>query len=399
MAPARDNEFLPEIWTLYSLGALWIILRFAVRIRTAGVRGLRLDDAFALVALVASTFMCASTQIMYYAGTNTDFTAEEVAVFDQAKFDEVEQASKLFVGSWYANTVLVFSLKAVVIVLYRRIFFQRWQLLVLKATTVLCISGFCGVILVLTVSCAAFFRTWQAVPPPSARCTSSPETLITCSCINAVTDVLLLSIPVSLLWELKRPLLTRLCIFFILASGVFVLAAWQAHLALPTAAVLTVTRWGVREFSVAIIAVNAASLRPMFRKSFWMRRSPALMQQKRAQRIFASVKQERPHLDRDQDRNKTLMATSVDISVIDRNIWLELGGEEFFFDEPDYQMTVDNWLRCGAPGVASGSWDLEKGGPLDGEVVRTDSGFPKITGGSDEEGDVSRNGSPPTQNN
>lgn len=102
MAPARDNEFLPEVWGLYSMGSLWILLRFAVRFRTDGIKALRLDDGFALAALFAWTYTCAIIQITYHTGTNTDFTAAEVAEFDQRKFDEVEYGSKLFLGSWYA---------------------------------------------------------------------------------------------------------------------------------------------------------------------------------------------------------------------------------------------------------------------------------------------------------
>lgn len=102
MAPARDKEFLPEVWGLYSLGTLWILLRFAVRLRMEGLKGLRLDDGLALLALFAWTYTCAIIQITYYTGTSSDFTAEEVAQFDRAKFEQVEYGSKLFLGSWYA---------------------------------------------------------------------------------------------------------------------------------------------------------------------------------------------------------------------------------------------------------------------------------------------------------
>ena len=102
MAPARDDEFLPEVWGLYSVGTLWIILRFAVRIRTDGIKGLRLDDGFAFIALFAWTYTCAIIQITYYTGTNAGFTAAEVALFDRRKFDAVEYGSKLFLGAWYA---------------------------------------------------------------------------------------------------------------------------------------------------------------------------------------------------------------------------------------------------------------------------------------------------------
>lgn len=102
MAPARDSKFLPEVWALYSVSTIWIFLRYFVRIRTDGIRGLRSDDGLALVALAAWTYTCAIIQITYHTGTNSDFTGAEVAEFDNKKFAEVEYGSKLFLGSWYA---------------------------------------------------------------------------------------------------------------------------------------------------------------------------------------------------------------------------------------------------------------------------------------------------------
>ena len=102
MAPARDDEFLPEVWGLYSLSTVWLVLRYVVRIRVDGIKGLRLDDALACVVLFAWTYTCAVIQITYYTGTSLDFTPKEVATFDQKRFAEVEYGSKLFLGSWYA---------------------------------------------------------------------------------------------------------------------------------------------------------------------------------------------------------------------------------------------------------------------------------------------------------
>jgi hypothetical protein len=102
MAPARDDEFLPEVWGLYSIGTLWLVMRFAVCFLTVGLKGLRMDDGLAFIALVAWTYTCASIHITYYTGTNTDFTAAEVSAFVHHKFAEVEYGSKLFLGSWYA---------------------------------------------------------------------------------------------------------------------------------------------------------------------------------------------------------------------------------------------------------------------------------------------------------
>lgn len=102
MAPAQDPEFLHEVWALYGVGTACILLRFTVGIRTLGIRGMRWDDGFALVALAAWTYSCVAVQIIYHDGTNAGYTPAEVAQFDERKFHEVVYGSKLFLGSWYA---------------------------------------------------------------------------------------------------------------------------------------------------------------------------------------------------------------------------------------------------------------------------------------------------------
>lgn len=45
----RDDKFLKEMWTWFGVGALVILLRFFVRIRMVGPRGLKGDDYTMLV--------------------------------------------------------------------------------------------------------------------------------------------------------------------------------------------------------------------------------------------------------------------------------------------------------------------------------------------------------------
>ncbi|KAF2623090.1 hypothetical protein BU25DRAFT_462242 [Macroventuria anomochaeta] len=383
MAPARDSEFLPEVWGLYSLGTLWIMLRFAVRLRTDGIRGLRLDDGFAFLALFAWTYTCAIIQITYYTGTNTDFTAAEVAQFDQKKYDEVVYGSKLFLGSWYAYFVLIFSLKA-----HRLDLVSRHLLPILAEMGAahhhrpLCVwilwldGGFQPQVLTLSSEVAA-------------RATAS------------MADVFLLSVPISLLWNLNKPLRTRLAVLLLLASGVFVLAACIIRVSLtvvPNIFVLNIARWGVREFCIAIVAVNTASLQPMFRKSFWISRKPAQqVQQKRNNYMFASAQRARQRLSRVRNGNQVLNSTSAGPSTIDIYIQLELSDAGFVFEDPDYQMT-SNLPPHAAPRITSGDMDLEKGGAFTTEIMRQDSSFPRVADESDE-GDAGRSGSRPSQSN
>ncbi|EMD64596.1 hypothetical protein COCSADRAFT_88406 [Bipolaris sorokiniana ND90Pr] len=318
MAPARDDKFLLEVWSLYSVGALWLLLRFAVRLRTVGVMGLQLDDGFAFVTLIAWTYTCAVTEIMYHTGTNTDYSAAETALFNEDKFAEVEFSSKLFLGSWYAYIVLIFSLKGVVVMLYRRIFLELWQIYMLRFTIFLCLSGFTATTLAFSLSCLPYYQRWQLVPRPPLVCTASPKILILASCLNATTDVFLLSIPVPLLWQLNKPLYIRFGIFALLASGLFVLAACITRVSLtvvPNMFVLNIARWGIREFCIAIVAVNSACLQPLFHRSFWANQKPHPANRSNRNYVFASAQRARQRFTKARNHSHVLDSTSAGASI------------------------------------------------------------------------------------
>lgn len=52
----RDGEFLREFWALYFLGVAIIVLRFPVRIRMVGFKGLAPDDYVGIAASINIRF-------------------------------------------------------------------------------------------------------------------------------------------------------------------------------------------------------------------------------------------------------------------------------------------------------------------------------------------------------
>jgi hypothetical protein len=55
----------------------------------------------------------------------------------------------------------------------------------------------------------------------------------------------------------------------------------------------------------------------------------------------------------------------------------ELGDQEFVFEDPDYQMTSDP-IQSAVLQSTAGEINIETGGAFQAEIMRTDSGFPKI---------------------
>lgn len=160
---------------------------------------------------------------------------------------------------------MVFSLKAVVILLYRRLAFGDWQKKLLHFTVAMCVIGWISTTLMLSLMCLPFKRRFIVRPLPDNKCTASSTFFIVLSCFNASTDALLLTVPLPMLWTLRIPLYRRVGVFILLASGIFVMAACIIRVSLtvvPNITIRIIARWGARELAIALVAVNTASLRP-----------------------------------------------------------------------------------------------------------------------------------------
>lgn len=107
MAPARDSQFLPEIWGLFGVGTVILLLRFAVRARTLGIFGYQLEDAFALSVLANWTYSAAIIHVTYYTGTNTDWTEAGIKSFPPEKLAVVPNASVLVIARWGIREIAV----------------------------------------------------------------------------------------------------------------------------------------------------------------------------------------------------------------------------------------------------------------------------------------------------
>ncbi|CAI6337719.1 unnamed protein product [Periconia digitata] len=296
MAPKKDSRFLPEIWGLFAMGSLWVVMRFAVRLRTVGFYGLQIDDGFAFIALFCWAVIIAGIHCTYFTHTNIDYRPDEVWDLTPSEVRGVAWGTKFYIITLYAYITMVFSLKAIVIILYQRLACERWQKRLLHFTIFLCIAGWIAMNLMLSLLCLPYSKRFVVQPLPEPKCTASPTFFIALSCINATTDFLLLAIPVPILWTLRIPLHRRIGVFVLLASGIFVMAACITRVSLtvvPDITVSIIARWGARELSIALVAVNTAALRPMFRKSFWRRRSYTLpshpSQDRRNKYIFNSL--------------------------------------------------------------------------------------------------------------
>ncbi|KAH7014533.1 uncharacterized protein B0I36DRAFT_425869 [Microdochium trichocladiopsis] len=269
----RDDSFLREVWGLYIFGMLILALRFVIRLKTVGIRGLKWDDLFALLVTVFYTIDAATVHIVYHAGSNVEGVfLESQRPLSDAELAQLEEGSKQQLLAWYSYSSLVWCLKGTMVC-----FFMRMTTGVANRKSVVwigyaCIVTYVAVELTITFGCWPYGGNFQVTPDPGTKCTLKPQNFIVMTVLNVLTDAAILSIPLPLLWTLQVPNRQKIVIGILLSSGVFVITAAIIRIVItlgsaPSA--LNINRWGVRETIVGIIAVNAPILRPLFSKAFW----------------------------------------------------------------------------------------------------------------------------------
>ncbi|KAF4453283.1 hypothetical protein F53441_4013 [Fusarium austroafricanum] len=266
-------EFLIEEWTLYAFGTLLLFTRFAVRIKTVGLRGFQGDDFFSMLVLLFFTIDAFTVHLIYFYGTNLE--AGDVMKTRQLKqweIDEYTKGSKLELMAWYSYPTLIWCLKGTMLCFFSRMTIGTWHNVFVKSISILCAVTYLAVFLTITFGCFPTQRNWQVVPNPGLRCTFKFQNLLVTTVLNVITDALILCIPMPLLWKLQIPLKKKFVIGLLLSSGLFVISAAITRVVVTLSAnpsALTVNAWGVRETIVGIITVNIPILRPLFTKSFW----------------------------------------------------------------------------------------------------------------------------------
>ncbi|KAI1849431.1 hypothetical protein JX266_004926 [Neoarthrinium moseri] len=268
-----DQSFINEVWILYAVGVVILVLRFVVRIKAVGLGGLQGDDYFSVLVLGLFTVDAAMVDLVYYAGTNVEASAVlETRTLTDDEIAEYTFGSKMELVAWYSYTALIWALKGTMLCFFRRLTDGLWQYRLVKWLMYACGASYFVVVMTVTFGCFPTQNNWQVVPDPGLQCTFKRQNFLVTVVFNVMTDAAILFVPVPLLWALQIPLRKKLVIGLLLCSGLFVITAAIIRVVLTLGAhpsALNVNRWGVRETIVGILTVNIPILRPMFSPTFW----------------------------------------------------------------------------------------------------------------------------------
>ncbi|KAK0640500.1 hypothetical protein DIS24_g9298 [Lasiodiplodia hormozganensis] len=269
----KDASFLREIWAWFIIGLITIMLRYVVRIRTVGLRGLVGDDYITILTLGFYTMDAVLVDIVYHTGANAGLTQAIVDELTEEQIKQLEYGSACQTAAWYSYTALIWAMKFTMLFFYKRLTFGTMQNRMIKYLFWLCGASYLAVLSTITFGCFPFQDNYRISPVlPGAKCTFKTQNLLVTVTLNVITDAAILIIPIPMLWRLKVATARKLAIAALLSSGIFVIGAAITRAALtlgeaPSA--LNINRWGVRETIVGIVTVQLPVLRPLFGRAFW----------------------------------------------------------------------------------------------------------------------------------
>ncbi|KAI9731175.1 MAG: hypothetical protein M1834_005368 [Cirrosporium novae-zelandiae] len=279
------NSMTIEIWALYTIGLLIFFLRFVARLKIVGLRGWQWDDIFAIIALVMSTLQTVMISLVDKYGSSVGIPDDVRLTLSPARIQRFATGSKYANTAFFAYIFLIYSLKGCAIFLYMRITLGLTQQRIVRWNGILCIVAFIACILAFVLPCRPFSKRFQVTPNPGIECTSAIEAYYTITTTNVFTDLVLVCIPLPLLWRVKLDLRKKIMVGIILCSGIFVVVAaiLRCYFSIVSIAELSnAVRWALRESFVAITAVNAPAIRPLFSPQRWLSSSGQYSNQRRS---------------------------------------------------------------------------------------------------------------------
>ncbi|KAK0387016.1 hypothetical protein NLU13_5330 [Sarocladium strictum] len=268
----RDSTYLPEVWSLYTFGVVVILLRWAVRMRTVGLKGFQWDDYLSGVYLFLYSLNVAIVQITYYTGGNIDVTPMQANSISNSDRIILRYGSQLEFISWYSYPGSIWILKFMVLFFYRRLTLGILHCRTINFLFFFCAASWVALIVTVSVSCRPFHHNWQIHPLPGPECTFRAQNFWTLVFLNVLTDAALMAIPVPILWNLRVSRRRKIAVSILLLSGVFVISTAVVRAVATIGgrpSVININRWGFRETTIGLAAVSAPIICPIFTEAFW----------------------------------------------------------------------------------------------------------------------------------
>ncbi|KAL3485055.1 hypothetical protein BJX62DRAFT_243313 [Aspergillus germanicus] len=270
---AGESPFIVEAIAEFTIGGFITLLRLFSRWRLVGLKGWGGDEYFSILAVLFWIIEIVAVILVgrTYA-SNTGWTDEQRAAFDEATIKRLATGSKLVLTGWFGYIASLWALKASMLFFYDRITQGLFEQKIVRGCAVYCAASFVGVFMAVMFHCRPLHKTWQVYPDPGRECTAGYTLYPIVLSLNVVSDFVLVGVPIPMLIRLQCSKVQKLIIGVLLCSGIFIIVAafLRCILALSSLDQINVAAiWAVRETFVAMVVVNAPALKPLFRLSTW----------------------------------------------------------------------------------------------------------------------------------
>ncbi|KAJ5176540.1 uncharacterized protein N7482_002417 [Penicillium canariense] len=262
-----------ESFAEYGIGMAFLLVRLYARLSLGGIRGLRLDDAFAVAAMVFWTMM---TTIIYFLGsygTNIGLTEQSAMLVPDSKVPDMILGSKLAFSNWIWYMTYIWCQKGVLLCLFWKLTQGTWHTHLVAGTAVLCVVTWLACILTHVCLCTPLYHNWQIKPYPGDHCTLRQPLYVVIAVLNVITDICIMLIPIPILTKLQVPLQRKLILAVMFSSGFFIMicTVLRCYYSLGDITNLPIALgWADRECFVAAIVVSLPGIKPLFRNTRWL---------------------------------------------------------------------------------------------------------------------------------
>ncbi|CAG7921990.1 unnamed protein product [Penicillium olsonii] len=262
-----------ETFTEYGIGMLFLIVRLYARLQMGGLRGLRLDDAFAVAGMIFWTMQTVNIQLLGIFGNNIGLNEQTALLVPDSKIDKMILGSKLAFMNWIWYICYIWCLKGVLLCLYWKLTQGTWHRHLVNAASGFCVVTWLVCLLTHVCLCAPVTRNWQIKPYAGDNCTLRGPLYIVIAVFNVLSDICIILIPIPILTKLQVPLQRKLILVVMFSSGVFIMicTVLRAYYSLSSITNLgTALGWADRECFVAAIVVSLPGIKPLFRNTSWL---------------------------------------------------------------------------------------------------------------------------------
>ncbi|KGO75892.1 hypothetical protein PITC_033380 [Penicillium italicum] len=198
-----------ETFTEYGIGMVFLLVRLYARLHIGGLRGLRLDDVFAVSAMIFWTMQTVIIHLLEVYGNNIGLNEQTAMLVPDDKMSVMILGSKLAFTNWIWYICYIWCLKGVLICLY-------WKL---------------------------------------------------------TSDAFMILIPIPILAKLQIAPQRKIILVVMFSSGIFIMICTilRAYYSLSSITNLgTALGWADRECFVAAIVVSLPGIKPLFRNTRWL---------------------------------------------------------------------------------------------------------------------------------